>query len=96
MPENKPSSSLSVTLRADGWMEIYYALDTKIYDVRNGGYEEEDDSGFLNEWADQLTRIMKTIGPDGTEAAARGVGPCDMPKRPTAESPGPLTIGRIQ
>jgi hypothetical protein len=87
---------IPVALTRDEWIEIFCALDAKVYDLRNGRYEEEDDPGFLNDWADQLERIMKTIGPNGTEAAARGVEPYDIPKLPTAESRGSLTIGRIQ
>jgi hypothetical protein len=96
MPENDQSSNRPVVLTVDEWIEIYYALDTKVYDIRDGKYDEEDDPEFPNQWAGQLERIMRTIGPDGTEAAARGVEPCDVPKRPTAESRDLLTISRTQ
>jgi hypothetical protein len=97
MHRTEPDDKWAVALTSDEWIEIFCALDDKVYDIRNGRYEEgEDDREFLNEWADQLERITETIGPNGKEAAARGVEPCDMPKRSNAESPGPITIGRIQ
>jgi len=96
MPENQSSSIRPVTLTEHDWEEIYYALDTKFRAIHRGKYGDEDEPGDHRNWADHLERIMNAVGPDGTEAAARGVEPCYTTEPSSAESQGPRTIGTIQ
>ncbi len=47
------------------WSEIYYALDTKAMQLRNGDFGESDEDCDVDAWADHLDRIAETIGEDG-------------------------------
>lgn len=92
MIEDHPVVNRPIGLTETDWQEIYQALNSKVTAIREGQYDDEDEPGFPAEWADWLDRIMDAIGPDGKEAAARGVEPCDMfelARRASAESGGP-------
>jgi hypothetical protein len=61
-----------ITLTAEDWAEIYYALDTKLLAVQNSSYPE-DRSGENAVWIAHLKRIKRRIGPDGKFAAREGI-----------------------
>jgi hypothetical protein len=91
MSEYLPIAMRPVTLSKEDWGEIFYALYTKAHDIRAGEYGEEDEPGDHHNWPAWLERIMNAIGPDGAEAAARGVAACDRtePARPELAGPRP-------
>ena len=64
-----------IGLTEDDWMEIYYALETKILEIKSGAYEEKpgDNRKLIN----QLEVIQDKIGPDGQLAAQQGVAPAE-------------------
>jgi hypothetical protein len=47
------------------WSEIYYALESKAMQLRNGDYGESDDDCDVDVWACQLEAIAEKIGEDG-------------------------------
>jgi hypothetical protein len=55
-----------IELTKEDWVEIYYALDTKIGKIEAGDYNgfEPTESSPVN-WAKHLQSIMEKIGPDG-------------------------------
>lgn len=55
------SDPVPVVLTREDWVEIYYALDSKMINKEQ------------TRWAKHLKRIMDKIGPDGDIAAASGV-----------------------
>ena len=61
-----------VTLTAEDWIEIYYALETKLA-VLGSGFYREDRSDENAAWIKQLNRIKRRIGPDGKFATRRQV-----------------------
>jgi hypothetical protein len=71
-----------LTLTAEDWSEIYYALDTKAHAIDEGRYTPEGRPGENAEWASHLRSIMERIGPDGTTALEAGVAGPDPPHRP--------------
>jgi hypothetical protein len=62
-----------ILLTADDWQEIYYALETKRIGIKEGKFGPEDEPGHNKKWIAQLESIEAKIGPDGEEAAKRGV-----------------------
>lgn len=50
------------TLTAEDWIEIYYALDTKVDLIEKGHYDDEDPG---ETWGPHIREIMEKIGPDG-------------------------------
>lgn len=55
-----------VTLTAEDWSEIYYALESK---------RKSDTTLGDNGWRRHLRDISDAIGPDGVRAADNGVSP---------------------
>ena len=47
-------------LTAHDWIEIYYALESKLH-----GLAESKDTEWGQRWCRHLTQIMDKIGPDG-------------------------------
>jgi hypothetical protein len=62
-----------VVLSREDWAEIYYALETKLSALKLGKYGSEDHSGLDTEWIAHIEAIKERIGPDGLDAALRGV-----------------------
>ena len=65
-----------LTLTKEDWEEIYYALKLKIEHVRQDSEAHPDgneDDVDLPRWHKHLIYIADTIGPDGHDAAIRGV-----------------------
>lgn len=92
-----PRSMRPVVLKEEDWTEIYYALYTRVGTLRTGDYGGNDERGDHRNSAESLERIMDAIGPDGTEAAARGVepshrfGPASPPPCPRPPSCGQVS-----
>jgi hypothetical protein len=61
-----------VRLSEKDWSEIYYALEHRWHLLRGGGFGAEMECGQNQRWTKHLTRIMNTIGPDGSAAAGQG------------------------
>ena len=55
---NKPQ------LTDEDWVEIYYALDTKLVKVHQGDYGDTPDE--ILRWSTHLQAILEKIGPDGS------------------------------
>lgn len=55
------------------WTEVYYAVQDKRVRVERGDYGPEEQVGADAAWAGDLLAIETMIGPDGVEAAQRGV-----------------------
>jgi hypothetical protein len=74
---------MPVTLSKADWVEIYYALDTKIGLIENGDYGDCDhvEAGVDcpercdESWMEHMRIIMSKIGDDGTVALKEGVAP---------------------
>ncbi len=69
---NGPVASKPISLSADDWTEIYYAImnsigDTEFY-LTHGGEVIE----LASEWLAQMGAILEKIGPDGQEAHRYG------------------------
>ncbi len=54
-----------IKLSLKEWSEIFYALDSKAMQLRNGDFGDSDDDCDVYVWASQLEAIMKKIGEDG-------------------------------
>ena len=68
-----------VRLTSEDWVEIYYALDTKIDLIASGFYDPEDTWRQNSEWINHLSAIKRKIGPiSGKEGELTvGVAPVD-------------------
>lgn len=53
-------------LSKEDWAEIYYALESKLNAVKVGSYGGSDRDLKIKDWVDHLTRIIETIGPEGS------------------------------
>ncbi len=62
-----------INLTREDWVEIYYALDTKLLTLRQGKYGPEDEPGQDADWIAHMKAIMRKIGPDGAAAVQEGV-----------------------
>ncbi|HVN91219.1 MAG TPA: hypothetical protein VMT61_15515 [Candidatus Binataceae bacterium] len=60
-------------LTHDDWAEIYYALESKLDELRQGRLGNELEKGEDKKWVLHLEAIKKLIGPDGSSAAFLGV-----------------------
>ncbi len=55
-----------IGLTKEDWVEIYYALDTKLGKIEAGDYNGFEPTEFsYADWAKHLQSIMEKIGPDG-------------------------------
>jgi hypothetical protein len=54
-------------LTNEDWVEIYYALQTKLTKIENGNYEDFDNKGeeYNAQWKAHLETIIDKIGADG-------------------------------
>jgi hypothetical protein len=62
----------TITLTAEDWAEIYYALESKSRALREGRYAPEDAPSTDRRWVVHLDAISRKIGIDGTNAARHG------------------------
>jgi hypothetical protein len=62
----------TISLTAEDWAEIYYALESKSRALREGRYAPEDAPGADRRWVAHLDAISRKIGIDGTTAARHG------------------------
>lgn len=53
------------SLTKKDWIEIYYALETKIWAILNGHYGPEFQPGDDVRWVQQIEEIKKKVGSDG-------------------------------
>jgi hypothetical protein len=68
-----------IRLTRNDWVEIYYALDTKLLALRQGNYSPEDILGQDDAWLVHLEKIKKKIGVDGSACANKGVASVKRP-----------------
>lgn len=61
-----------ISLTAEDWAEIYYALETKSWALKQGHYDPEDMPGEDARWIAHLAAIRRKIGVDGANAARLG------------------------
>ncbi len=62
-----------ISLTREDWAEIYYALETKSLALRQGKYGRDDNARNGAEWIAHIEAVKQMIGPDGNNAAERGV-----------------------
>ena len=48
--------SADVTLKVKDWVEVYYAIDTKLANIENGLYDDMEDDKDIDVWKQQLER----------------------------------------
>jgi hypothetical protein len=60
-----------ITLTAEDWSEVFYALESKRVQIQRGLYGRP--GAKAKAWTVHLDRILDKIGPEGEEAFARGV-----------------------
>ena len=70
-PKTSSGKRIRVKLTKEDWLEIYFALHTKVTLIATYGTEAEP--GQDQAWIRNLRRTMAKIGPDGVRAALRGV-----------------------
>lgn len=75
----------AVKLTQEDWVEIYYALESKMEEIRAGEYGDTTES--KRAWVKHLKSIMEKVGPDGETAIERGVEPLGDEDRVTFEGP---------
>lgn len=51
----------AIKLSKEQWIEIYYALDTKINLMKDGFFGPEDKRGDNKRWAEDMKEIMELI-----------------------------------
>lgn len=61
--------SVPISLSREDWVEIYYALDSKIIHIGEYNQVKKEQT----RWAKHLKRIIDKIGPEGDIASASGV-----------------------
>lgn len=70
-----------IRIDENDWAEIAATLDLKRWALKEGNYRPCLKHGPScttcdTEWIKQIERIIETIGPDGQDAAKRGVAAC--------------------
>jgi hypothetical protein len=81
MVEDKPQP---IYLSKADWVEIYYAVESKMKGVSNGEYGT---GRSKKKWVKHLKSIMTAIGPDGEIAIERGVESLGDEDRVTFDDP---------
>ncbi len=68
-PKRKPHvcPDCEPKLTAEDWVEIYYALESRSMQLRNGDFGESDEDCDVDAWADHIDRISEKIGEDGAK-----------------------------
>lgn len=62
-------------LSREDWIEIAEALWTKLNQIRNGDFGESDDTCDIEQWADDIEKVIDVIGEEAEYAIALGVEP---------------------
>ena len=66
-----------VQLSQEDWIEIYYALQTKLNAFVTGNYGEGDVDCDIEKWKSHLGSVIKEIGDDAEHAIRLGIAPVE-------------------
>jgi predicted RNA-binding Zn-ribbon protein involved in translation (DUF1610 family) len=67
-----------VQLSSEDWIEIYYALQTKLNALVTGNYGEGDVDCDIEKWKLHLGSVIKQIGDDAEHAIRLGIAPVEI------------------